>query len=1050
MPCAPPVWRRARTAAPRQRARPSAGGASVIHRRLARALALLLAASVGAAAVAADGPEPWDPHLDRIFLRLSAPESTGATAMAQDAQGFLWVGTQAGLLRWDGYQFRSYAPDPGTAGALPDNYVTALHIDTQGRLWVGTSAGGLARYEPGDDSFSVVALPSDRGTDLSITAISADGTGGLWVGTGHGLVHVPADGTKALALHDAALHGEQARVQSLLRDRGGTLWVGTRHGLLRRSAEAASLVAQPVATPQGTQPVIRALFEDSAGRLWIGTQQYGAYTLDAAAPRPQALEAPAELRGLAGDSISTIIEARPHEVWLGTLNSGIVTVDTVTRRVRRERHDGERPTSLPNDGIYCLFRDRKGLIWIGGTGNLGRIDPQQTAIGTVFGSAGAGHLIGDTGVPALLAMPDGRIWLGLDRGGITIIDPAGGRTAATREGAARAGVGALTGEVTALARAGDGGVYIGADSGLYRASADGSSLRRIELQGPATYGSIFALYADGTRLWVGGADGLWELELAAPRGPFVLQHLASELGDARVSVLRGSSGPGLWIGTRSGVVYLNRDTGRVSRLPVDPKDPSTLAGGLVSSLLVDPKGRLWVGVFGRGIQVEDGRGADGRLRFRRLGTRDGLPQNSVDMLLLDRLGAVWASTDEGLARIDPDTLRVRAFRTEQGVGIRSHWIGAGTLSASGTLLFGGTNGMTIVHPERVAPVAARPALTITEARASGRPISPGLLSSNAPLQVDAAERSLMVEFSTLDFDDPEHESYRYRLVGFDNDWIASPSSRRLASYTNLPPGDYTLQLSVPGADGNWLPPLERAVHVEAAWYQRSSVRAGAIGIAVLLFVGLVQLRTLYLRQRQQELQRLVAERTAELERRSAELHRSREQLEKMAYFDSLTGLPNRRMFNDDMRRLISRSMRGHGHFALLLVDLDGFKQVNDVDGHDAGDALLVAVAERLKALVRDSDHVARLGGDEFAVLLPTSDPDALEATCARMRSSLAAPLLLGERVIQVTASIGVAVCPEEGTTPDSLYKSADLALYEAKRAGRNAWRWRLAPALGTR
>jgi len=142
-------------------------------------------------------------------------------------------------------------------------------------------------------------------------------------------------------------------------------------------------------------------------------------------------------------------------------------------------------------------------------------------------------------------------------------------------------------------------------------------------------------------------------------------------------------------------------------------------------------------------------------------------------------------------------------------------------------------------------------------------------------------------------------------------------------------------------------------------------------------------------------------------------------------------------------------MRGHGHFALLLVDLDGFKQVNDVDGHDAGDALLVAVAERLKALVRESDHVARLGGDEFAVLLPTNDPEALEATCARMRSSLAAPLHLGERVIQVTASIGVAVCPEEGTTPDSLYKSADLALYEAKRAGRNAWRWRLAPALGT-
>ena len=188
----------------------------------------------------------------------------------------------------------------------------------------------------------------------------------------------------------------------------------------------------------------------------------------------------------------------------------------------------------------------------------------------------------------------------------------------------------------------------------------------------------------------------------------------------------------------------------------------------------------------------------------------------------------------------------------------------------------------------------------------------------------------------------------------------------------------------------------------------------------------------------------MAERTAELEQSHDELRRSQEQLQQMAYFDSLTGLPNRRMFNDEMRRLIARSMRGQGNFALLLVDLDGFKQVNDVDGHDAGDALLVAVADRLRALVRETDRVARLGGDEFAVLLSrTKDNNAIEASCSRMLASLALPLQLGDRVIQATASIGVAVSPEEGATADELYKSADLALYEAKRAGRNAWRWRM-------
>ena len=444
------------------------------------------------------------------------------------------------------------------------------------------------------------------------------------------------------------------------------------------------------------------------------------------------------------------------------------------------------------------------------------------------------------------------------------------------------------------------------------------------------------------------------------------------------------------------------------------------------------------------IQVEDGADPKGLPRFRRLTTHDGLPQNSVDMLLMDDKGMVWASTDDGIAQIDPEQLAVRAYRAEQGVGIRGNWIGAGTVTAGGEIVFGGIGGITVVHPDLPVPAGPPARLTITEARVGGQPVPAGALQSGQPLQIDARDRSLLVEFSALDFADPGHDRYSYRLVGFDSDWVATPNSRRLASYTNLPPGDYTLQVRMAGPDGRWLPPLQRAVHVQPAWYQQTGLRIAAAIAVMLLLVGLVQLRTLYLRQRQRELQRLVAERTAELEQRGVELRHSQRQLEQMAYFDSLTGLPNRRMFNDELRRLIARSLRAQGDFALLLVDLDGFKQVNDVDGHDAGDALLVAVAERLRNLIRETDSVARLGGDEFAVLLPRTEADSgIEATCQRMIATLSEPLVLDGRTIQATASIGVAVCPQEGTTPDGLYKSADLALYEAKRAGRNTWRWRL-------
>jgi diguanylate cyclase (GGDEF)-like protein len=178
-----------------------------------------------------------------------------------------------------------------------------------------------------------------------------------------------------------------------------------------------------------------------------------------------------------------------------------------------------------------------------------------------------------------------------------------------------------------------------------------------------------------------------------------------------------------------------------------------------------------------------------------------------------------------------------------------------------------------------------------------------------------------------------------------------------------------------------------------------------------------------------------------VEARTAELRATQAQLETLAYGDALTGLANRRLFNDDLRLLVALAERGGGPtFALLLVDLDRFKPVNDTYGHDAGDALLVAAADRLCAAVRESDRPFRLGGDEFAVLLSQpADSAALEPVCARILANLAAPLPHGDVIIEISASIGAAIF-REGDSHEQLYKRADLALYEAKAAGRNTWR----------
>ena len=162
------------------------------------------------------------------------------------------------------------------------------------------------------------------------------------------------------------------------------------------------------------------------------------------------------------------------------------------------------------------------------------------------------------------------------------------------------------------------------------------------------------------------------------------------------------------------------------------------------------------------------------------------------------------------------------------------------------------------------------------------------------------------------------------------------------------------------------------------------------------------------------------------------------QMLQMASFDSLTGLPNRALFNDRIGQLIAFTQRRQQSFALLFIDLDHFKEVNDSLGHQVGDELLKMIAKRLQAVVRVEDTVARMGGDEFVVLLPMADRQGAELVAENLLAQLRLPMTLGQSVLyQPMASAGIALFPQDGNTPDLLLRNADMAMYEAKLAGRN-------------
>ncbi|NKF23801.1 ligand-binding sensor domain-containing diguanylate cyclase [Solimonas marina] len=951
------------------------------------------------------------------------------TALAQDRQGFLWIGTQGGLARWDGYRFRAYNSDAKQPYSLPDDWIQTLHVDAAGTLWVGGSAGGLARYDATLDRFDPITLgaPARR---IHIGALADDGHGGLWIGTDRGLRHLDA----AHRLTPAPSLPQTASVQALLRTADGRLWVGTVNGLWWRDA-ASPGAWRPVALGGDDNASVSVLHADTDGRIWVGTRDRGLFVIGADADSAQ----PFGGRSALSDSAISSICNAPDGIWVGLRGGGIIAIDTRSNAIRAIRHDRALANSLAHDDVWALLRDRAGSIWVGVTGGLSYHPNDTGLISTVYGAALRPGGLSAADVQAVLGTDDGQVWLGYLDGGADIVDPESGRVRALHPDARHPATALPAETVFAMAEGPQQRVYLGTQRGLYVADRDGSRLHRLTLPGRDPQSAVGALAFDAGVLWVGGErDGVWgyTIDTADGGADQLVMHTAgaTALSDPGIWAIRRGVGNDLWIGTRDGLARLDLASHALERIDFDPKDAAGLPARFVTCLLLDRRHRLWVGTFGGGIAVMTGRDRQGRPRFRHFGLQDGLPHLNVDSLQMDGDGTLWAGTDDGLARIDPDTLAVRAVRRASGAALVDYFAGAAGTDRAGEALFGAIGGLTVVRPGVLPVWSFQAPIAITDLRVSGHSVPAGLFNDSAahpPLTIAPHDKHLSVEFAALDFSSPTRNRYAYRLEGLDDEWTLTDAGHRLAVYANLAPGDYRLQIRGSNRAGTWNPQvLTLPLRVLPAWYQRWWFRALAVLLVVALLAVIVRQRTAYLRRRQRQLERQIAERTADLQA-------AHDRLVQLATTDPLTGCANRRHFVERANELIALSRRHGTPLSMAIIDLDGFKHLNDTYGHPAGDTTLTQVGRTILKRLRGTDAAGRIGGEEFAVLMPHTDQGGAARLTEALRIAVAdLSVDSGGARLCTTASIGIATL-RAGESFDELYARADAALYEAKQRGRN-------------
>lgn len=912
-------------------------------------------------------------------------------SIVQGRAGYLWVGTENGLYRYDGRVFRRF----GSAEGLRGRTIQNLFIASDGTLFVGTDDDGIY-FERPDGGFTEIHPPAQEnpftqriGTEFTALApnevVAVDRTGAFL------LRRMASDSWTAEAMN---LKG--GTVWSTLATPDGALWYGCGTDLCRLAHGKLEQFGDALHLPQDHwQRMLLA----RDGHLWIrstthigelvptaakgsGGSQFEYHSHDFPGP-PQGVHYIALIEDVHGQVVAS------NGKGFGIFQNGRWRM--VTERNGLTRYD-----------ISELYRDRQGAIWLGVTGHgLMRWagQDQWEAYTTAEG-------LSDDIVWTSMRDRSGRMWVGTESGLNWI--PAKGDMARKWKGP-----GVQTARADSLVESADGAIWMGSAAGGL-ARIDEHSLAAREWKLP----EVFRILADHhNRLWVATDGGLYVVNTAAPGdGPEPVKDPAFAHPGMRFTDLALNGADGIWAASDEGLFRLDAKGWQ----HIDPG----LTGAVPQTIAPDPNGNLWIAGAFPGIMrlgIESNRVVESQEI-----SQPHLLSPEVVALMVDHRGWLWVGQDAGVTVYDGKTWR--SFTRNDGLIWNDSDTNALSEDRDGTLWIGTSGGLSHMLRPYIVPTATPQAPAIAQ-------IDFGHTAVTAGANIPWSAQPLSISIAALNFGDVQHTRIHYRLQPLEADWVETTEED--VRYARLEPGNYRFQVqTVSTSDGTSSPVTELSFRIAPRWWQSLGLRVALILLAVGVTALLWQRRLLLLHRRTRQLELAVQRRTEDLEREKAELLRTREQMRYYAEHDELTGLWNHRIIVERLRSEVDRSCRDSAPLSIILADLDYFKVINDTFGHPAGDLVLRRIGAVFQHSVRTYDWVGRYGGEEFLIILPRTGFDHARARADELRTAVEAMRILdGETPIEVTVSLGVA--SGLPTDYESLIRAADAALYRAKGNGRN-------------
>ncbi|HEX3681152.1 MAG TPA: two-component regulator propeller domain-containing protein [Bryobacteraceae bacterium] len=797
---------------------------------------MLLHATTRPVQASLDPDKPLTQYIHLAWQTAQGLPQNSVLSLAQTADGYLWLGTEEGLARFDGMRFVAF--DKRVEG-LAVGAIQTLFVDSHQNLWIGTSGGGLSRYAGG--RFNAYTT-RDGLSSGSIYAFYEDERGALWIGTENGgLIRFEKGKFHVFTTADGLADNS---VFSITGDHKGTIWIGTHGGLTRLSGGKFTNFH---ASDGLASNFVRAVYQDIHGVLWIGTNDGLCRQL----PSGEITRFTTK-DGLASDSIFCLFEDRAGTLWIGTAGAGM-------SRLANGRFSSYREAEgLVGKDVWSILEDREGSLWMGTAGG-GLNCLKKGSFTTVSTAEG---LTSNTILP-VYEDSAGAIWMGSDQG---LMRWKGGKVTSytIRDGLPDS-------LVFSIVEDRNRSMWIATRRGLVR-FRDGKFSLFGAKDGLPNDAVVCTLRDHNGDIWVGTRGGLSRFDGQR----FITYTRRDGLSSDYVRAIFEDKDQTLWLGTGGGGLDRFKDGHFTAFTTRDG-----LSSDIVWAIYGEPDGTLWLGTSGGGLD----RFRNGKVTVYT--SYKGLYDDSVFTILDDHLGRLWMSCNKGVFSVPKKQLNAFAngligsitptvYGTADGMKVREcngAFQPAGWRTHDGRLCFPTSGGLAIVDPANLVNNVPPPAVVLERVLVDDREAA-----TDKPLMLPPGKGQFEFQFTAPSFLAPEKLQFRYMLEGFDKDWIQA-GGRRVAYYTNIPHGEYHFRV-LAGNDRGWGqrgPAL--AIDLEPHYYQTTAFFALIVSMGVTLCAAAYRLRVKQLKAREQKLLLLVNERTSALQESEAQLRRSRDELE---------------------------------------------------------------------------------------------------------------------------------------------------------------------------